>query len=496
MNLPDLGVGISFFLDLEPFLKLNKDLVNVLLIEPQTFWFHRFSKKEPYQIDNRASETIKNLPYQKLIHGVANPVGGSVLPDSLQFPPFVKMIYELNSCWASEHLSFSKVQGPEGIFNTGFLLPPRQTLKGVDVAVQSIKTLSDHMPVPLAVETGVNYLKPRSDEMADGEFIARVVEQANCGIVLDLHNIWTNEINGRQHVNDFLKQIPLDRVWEIHLAGGEEEEGYWLDAHSGPIPDELLKLSHSVIPKLPNLHAIILELYPSYLPQNSFELIREQLKKLHELWNMKKESNEFQISQSSTYHNFQHCSVQLNNAPTPSEWENVLGSLVIGAKINDKLGRDLSSDPAIMIYKKLIFSFRASNIVRSLTLTSRILMIELRDQFKSLLSEYFKDFAPEPFASDEALGFIRYLEEKNLTIPYLREILAFEKAVLLSTVEGRMETLWFDYDLLSVVNSLQDRTIPSPPKKGAFKLEVNSDTITYIECNNNTLNEILPENKD
>ncbi|MFF0487922.1 DUF692 family multinuclear iron-containing protein [Nocardia sp. NPDC004068] len=37
---------------------------------------------------------------------------------------------------------------------------------------------------------------------------------------LDLHNIWANARNGRQPVDEFLAEIPFDRVWEIHVAGG------------------------------------------------------------------------------------------------------------------------------------------------------------------------------------------------------------------------------------------------------------------------------------
>jgi uncharacterized protein len=68
--------------------------------------------------------------------------------------------------------------------------------------------------------------------MPDGVFVGAVAESADCGILLDLHNVFANGVNGRQPVEDFLAQLPLDRVWEIHLAGGFDMEGLWLDAHS------------------------------------------------------------------------------------------------------------------------------------------------------------------------------------------------------------------------------------------------------------------------
>ena len=80
-----------------------------------------------------------------------------------------------------------------------------------------------------------DYLRPRPGELGDGEFFAAVAEQADCGILLDLHNLWCNERDGRQPVRDVLAELRLERVWEVHLAGGEELVGYLLDAHS-PLP--------------------------------------------------------------------------------------------------------------------------------------------------------------------------------------------------------------------------------------------------------------------
>src|SRR5215467_4674100 len=127
MNLPDLGVGISFFLELQPYLKFNDDLINVLLIEPQMFWSHTSSKEQPYKINDDGLNVIRGLPYDKILHSVSNPVGGTLLPDDSQFPPLIKMINDLDAVWASEHLSFNRVFSSDCGFNTGFLMPPRQT---------------------------------------------------------------------------------------------------------------------------------------------------------------------------------------------------------------------------------------------------------------------------------------------------------------------------------------------------------------------------------
>src|SRR4029453_5953432 len=93
--------------------------------------------------------------------------------------------------------------------------------------------------VPFAFETGVNYLQTRQDEIPDGEFVAELGRGGDCGILLDLHNIYCNQLNGRQTVEKFLSQIPLDRVWEMHVAGGFEMDGYVFGGYLVALPDAM-----------------------------------------------------------------------------------------------------------------------------------------------------------------------------------------------------------------------------------------------------------------
>ena len=161
-----------------------------------------------------------------------------------------------------------------------FMLPPLQTFRGALRTAQTISDLSERLSMPIAVETTVNYLRPLDGELQDGDFVAVATSEANCGIVLDLHNIWTNARNGRQAVKDFLAAIPLDRVWELHLAGGFEFDGYWLDAHSGAPADEVFDLAEDLIPALPNLKAVIFEVFPSFVPLLGADGIRAQIRRL------------------------------------------------------------------------------------------------------------------------------------------------------------------------------------------------------------------------
>src|SRR5439155_26701590 len=125
---------------------------------------------------------------------------------------------ELDAAQWSEHLSFNRA-GAHGD-HAGYLLPPMPTTDVVEAAVSHIGTYVDQFDRPFLVETPTSYLRPVPGDLTDARFVGEIAERADCGILLDLHNIWANELNGRQAVSHFLAELPLERVWEVHLAGG------------------------------------------------------------------------------------------------------------------------------------------------------------------------------------------------------------------------------------------------------------------------------------
>jgi uncharacterized protein len=230
-----LGVGMVYWPTLDPLLREPNSLINVVEVEPQTIWHKIADPKTPYVVDQGIWEHLQSLPQAKLVHSVGLPIGGASLPNLEQLELFQSFTQEVGAHWASEHLSFNQVSAHGETWDTGFLLPPLQNTEGLAAIVANIQQLQSYLDVPLLIETGVNYLQVQPDQWSDGEFVAAIATTADCGILLDLHNIWTNERNGRQSIDEFLAQIPLERVLEVHLAGGEEYNGYWLDAHNGVV---------------------------------------------------------------------------------------------------------------------------------------------------------------------------------------------------------------------------------------------------------------------
>jgi hypothetical protein len=335
--------------------------------------------------------------------------------------------------------------------------------------------MAEALPVPLAVETGVNYLAPRADDLADGAFTAAVLEAAGCGLLLDLHNVWTNERNGRQAVEEFLAEVPLDRVWEVHLAGGFEHRGYWLDSHSGSVPDPLLELAERVVPRLPNLRALIFELFPGYLSQVGLDLVRVQLERLHAVWAAR-------AAPRPAVSRRQPRSAPAAEGPSPAAWENALGALVVGRPPDGPLARELAADPGIEVIRELLGEFRASMVTDTLKLTARLLMLALGGaRFRALLEEHWRAAPPSLFAADEAARFAALLERRlprlAEEVPWLAGVLAFERAVTATLLDGVARVVAFPWDPVPVLRALAEGRLPAPElvRAGSYEVELTPD---------------------
>ncbi len=305
--------------------------------------------------------------------------------------------------------------------------------------------------MPFSFETPVSYLQPRADEIPDGAFVAAVAEAADCGILLDLHNIWTNERNGRQPARDFLAQIPLDRVSEVHLAGGLERDGFWLDAHSGGLAPELEALAAEVLPQLPELRVVVYEILPEFVVPRGERALRPVLERVHRLVDDARRAPARPTPSTPVRGpvvpatSGPHTVGDDRPAPSPTSagapsavngrgavaaserpaaWEHVLASLAIGRSPSaagtvglkgsartegDRvlaLGAELSRDPGVTLLRELVGAGRDGRVASSLPLTVELLLVTIgRSGLEELLARYASATTPALWASAEGTQF-------------------------------------------------------------------------------------------
>jgi uncharacterized protein (UPF0276 family) len=474
-NLQELGVGIVYFQPLENFIESHSALINAIEIEPQTLWYGQNAECDLFNIDAEASKRINDLPQPKIFHCVGFPIGGSILPDEHYFQTLNEHIEILKPIWISEHLSFNKFYEDEKCVDVNFLLPPLQTPEGIETAVKAIRHFQKYIDLPFIFETGTNYLKPKKYEIADGKFVAQIAESANCGILLDLHNILANERNGRQKVRDFISQIPLERVFEIHVAGGFVHNEYYLDAHSGISDAELFEILQSVVAETPNLKAINFEMLPQYVEYVSETDLREQFEKMNRIWERK--------GQDSRKPAGKKVSAQSNKKVDFSvkDWEYALGRSANNNQFTGNgLAKEFSNDKGVEVIKELIFHFRASAIVSSLKMTTRLLKLSLgEEKFNAELSDFFAKSDSHLFPYAAAKKYAEYLIEKNYKIKYLYGVLDFEMAALTTAIDDTARKVEFDFNPLPVFRELIDFKMPGEQDTEMnFIIEIKPDELT------------------
>ncbi len=474
--LPELGVGLIYFAGLDRVVEALQGLIDLVEIEPSNFWLKENKEGTvKYSLDPQAVSTLQKIKLPKLIHGVGFPFGGTHPPDALSLPPLLETIQAFNSPWVSEHLSFNQVSYGDENYHTGFLLPPIQSKETVKTACKNIREFQNRLPVPVAFETGVNYLKPQPGEMKDGEFFARIAEETDCGILLDLHNLWCNEVNGREKVRDVLKSIPLDRVWEIHLAGGERFEDYLLDAHSNLIPKEVEEVALEIIPQLPNLKAVIFEIFPEYIYANniSMESIVTQFKQIKKMWNRRAIRS---LTSKTRGNILSRENMEEPMEPTQAEWEQTLSALVLGKPTQEPIAESLKQDEGLKIYRKLITSVQKGKLIDCLKYSCRYIMLRYGEKALLNLMEYFwKDSVPHLFASDEAQAFNDFMQDKKpLNDPLLYALLNYEMAVHQSVIENKETRVRFPCEPLQLLQSLGAGKLPSPLIEGEYEVVVSN----------------------
>ena len=450
----ELGVGLVYWSALTPLFESGD--AAVLELEPQTLWTKSSASSGwSYRLNNALFETIAQLPQPKLLHGVGQPVGGTV-DDPTEYAGLLRhMADQLQPAWVSEHMSFNRIRLHGRESECGFLLPPPQTQAAVRVASANVRRYARALGRPVAFETGVNYFRPVPGDLADGTYIRAIAEQADCGILLDLHNLWCNERNGRQPVAEALAQMPLERVWEVHFAGGSSLDGFCLDAHSGAIHPELLELAAEVIPRLPNVGALIFEILPEYLGSIGLDGVHRQLETLRALWDTRAPRS---IHISRRLQNIGHepCTADIAEV---CAWE-----LSLTRALRGEFGEIVSGDPGCALMRKLIGDFRSAGLTRGLRFTITALLGGLgADATNQLLNEYFCSVPPDAFVAVESHQFVQFLVGRPqilAAVPYLQEILAFEAALVAATLFGETTELEWTADPTLLLDELQSGRLP------------------------------------
>lgn len=166
-----------------------------------------------------------------IAHGVSLSLGG---PDPLPEPYVTglrRLLDEVGAPFYTDHLCYATIDG----VNFYDLLPLPFTEEAVRHTAGRIRELADRLERPVAVENITYYAVMPGGHMSEGQFVSAVVEEAGCGLLLDVNNVYVNARNHGEDPLAVLEALPLHRTMQIHIAGHVHEGGRLLDTHGRPL---------------------------------------------------------------------------------------------------------------------------------------------------------------------------------------------------------------------------------------------------------------------
>lgn len=181
--------------------------------------------------------------YPMVMHGVSMSIG-SIDPLDWDYLHEMKALAnKLEPKWISDHLCWTGLHGK----NTHDLLPLPYTEEAINHVVKRIQQVQDFLGQPILVENVSSYITYHQSTMTEWEFIKAISEQADCLILLDVNNIYVSSVNHGFNPIDYLNAIPIERVFQIHLAGHTNKGDYMIDTHDHDIVHPVWNLYSSVL---------------------------------------------------------------------------------------------------------------------------------------------------------------------------------------------------------------------------------------------------------
>ena len=189
--------------------------------------------------------------YAVVPHGVSLSLGGEHDADHLA--RLKALADRVDAPWVSDHLCFT---GTTEV-RVHDLLPLPYTRAMADHVVDRVKRVQDALGRPFAIENASSYLTYKASVMPEWEFLADVVERADCALLLDVNNVFVSAMNHGFHPEAYLDAMPADRVVQIHLAGHAVKAKYLLDTHDAPVCDEVWALYQRAIRRTGSVSTLI-----------------------------------------------------------------------------------------------------------------------------------------------------------------------------------------------------------------------------------------------
>jgi uncharacterized protein (UPF0276 family) len=237
LGLPHLGLGVGLRSVHFPYLLQQRPAVDWFEVISENFMD---SGGRPRFVLDQLAER-----YPIVMHGVSLSIGST---DPLNFDYLHKLKVladQVRACWVSDHVCWTGVAG----LNAHDLLPIPLNETTLGHVVERIRIVQDVLQRPLVLENPSSYVTFAASTMEEWEFLSHMAEEADCGLLLDVNNVFVSSVNHEFDPADYIRSVPHNRIVQFHLAGHTDRGTHLIDTHDNHVIDpvwELYRLAHQL----------------------------------------------------------------------------------------------------------------------------------------------------------------------------------------------------------------------------------------------------------
>jgi uncharacterized protein (UPF0276 family) len=233
-SLPKLGIGVAFREQFRADVFLHQNKIDFLEITADHYFDASRKKLEELEL---LKQHFPLIP-----HGLDLSLGSAEGVDANYLEKFAALVERLNPAWFSDHLCFTRSGGRQ----IGHLAPVPYTKDAVEVFVKNISHVKRKIKTPLILENITYNVRFPSSEMSEAKFITKVLEETDCGLLLDVTNLYINSKNFNFDWRRFLDELPVERIVQLHFVGLRKNKNLLIDAHADKTDDEIWEVFREV----------------------------------------------------------------------------------------------------------------------------------------------------------------------------------------------------------------------------------------------------------
>ncbi len=217
-------------------------------------WFEAIS--ENFMVaGGRALDVLTRVRerYPIVLHGVSLSIGSTDPLDRRYLDELAALVRRFAPEWVSDHLCWTGVGG----HNAHDLLPLPYTEEALEHVAVRVAQVQEHLGRRIALENASSYVSYRHSSMPEWEFLAAIARRSGCGILLDINNIYVSARNHGFDARQYLAGIPVDAVWQFHLAGHSNKGKFLLDTHDHPVIEPVWKLYREAVERFGEISTLV-----------------------------------------------------------------------------------------------------------------------------------------------------------------------------------------------------------------------------------------------